>query len=230
MRYKAIIADDEVKLAELIERLGDWEALGIEIVDRCTTGTRAYESILKNRPDLVLSDIKMPGMDGLELITRVREAGADPLFILISGYRHFEYARTAVSLNVMDYLLKPVDGQQLNDTLQRVCRRIDQKREQEAEAQQYREVRQEREKVRTEQFFHDLVFKDSGRLRQTAVTEQLCNDTYGTVFRPGCYRVLFVYTNLSAVIGGNTSVSGEKLEKCLRESFPAETRIFLYDP
>ena len=62
----------------------------------------------------------MPGLDGLELIQKVRDAGAAPLFILISGYRHFEYARTAVSLGVMDYLLKPVDEAQLNETLERV--------------------------------------------------------------------------------------------------------------
>ena len=105
MKYRAVIADDEAKIIRLIEELGQWGLLGIEIVDTCTTGSAALESILRLRPDFVLSDIKMPGLDGLELIQRVRDAGAAPLFILISGYRHFEYARTAVSLGVMDYLL-----------------------------------------------------------------------------------------------------------------------------
>ncbi|MGN1019742.1 MAG: response regulator, partial [Aristaeellaceae bacterium] len=117
MKYRVVIADDEAKIIRLIEELGRWEALDIEIVDTCTTGSAALESILQHRPDFVLSDIKMPGLDGLELISRVRGAGAAPLFILISGYRHFEYARTAVALGVMDYLLKPIDEAQLNETL-----------------------------------------------------------------------------------------------------------------
>ena len=90
MKYRAVIVDDEAKIIRLIEELGRWEELGIGIVDTCTTGSAALESILLLRPDFVLSDIKMPGLDGLELIERARSAGIAPLFILISGYRHFE--------------------------------------------------------------------------------------------------------------------------------------------
>ena len=65
---RVVIADDEAKIIRLIEELGQWGSLGIEIVDTCTTGSAALESILRHRPDFVLSDIKMPGLDGLELI------------------------------------------------------------------------------------------------------------------------------------------------------------------
>ena len=74
MKYSAIIADDEPKIILLIRQLGHFEELGIEIVDECRNGKEAYESILKHHPDFVLSDIKMPVYDGIDLIRRVREA------------------------------------------------------------------------------------------------------------------------------------------------------------
>lgn len=90
---KAVIADDEPKIIELIRLLGNWEKYGIEIVDECHDGISALESIRKHKPDLVLSDIKMPDLDGLDLIRITREEQIESRFILISGYRHFEYAR-----------------------------------------------------------------------------------------------------------------------------------------
>ena len=119
MKYRLVIADDENKIIQLIKQLGHWEELNIEIVDECTNGRTAYESIREKKPDLVLSDIKMPVYDGIELIQKLRDEGIDPFFILLSGYRHFEYARSAIQLNVIDYLLKPIDEEQLNRTLKR---------------------------------------------------------------------------------------------------------------
>lgn len=225
LKYRAIIADDEAKIIRLIEELGRWDTLGIEIVDTCRTGSAAYESILKNRPDFVLSDIKMPGLDGLELIQKVRAAGVTPLFILISGYRHFEYARTAVSLNVMDYLLKPIDEEQLNETLLRVCRQVDQLHSQRQDAEEASRVRRTREREQMECFFSDLLSGDRGAIGRYLFSEETCNARYHTRFQAGCYRVLNVFSNLSEIMGGNSSVSSEKLEKCMKESFPAYIRV-----
>ena len=220
MKYRAVIVDDEAKIIRLIEELGRWEELGVEIVDTCTTGSAALESILRLRPDFVLSDIKMPGLDGLELIGRVRGAGAAPLFILISGYRHFEYARTAVSLGVMDYLLKPIDEEQLNETLGRVCRRIDQLRHQQADTREAESVRQMREREQTKRLFDEVILNDRRLAGRCLLSEETCNARYQTRFAPGCYRALCMFSNLSELMGGNTSVSGDRIEKCMRESFP----------
>ena len=89
--YTAVIVDDELKICQLIRCLGDWEKLGIEIIDICQDGETAVESILRNRPDIVLTDIRMPVYDGLEIISQVRERELDTSFIVISGYRQFEY-------------------------------------------------------------------------------------------------------------------------------------------
>lgn len=220
MKYRAIIADDEAKIIRLIEQLGRWEELGIEICDTCTTGSAALASILRLQPDFVLSDIKMPGLDGLELITRVRAEGISPLFILISGYRHFEYARTAVSLSVMDYLLKPIDEAQLNETLSRVCRRIDQLRSQQADTREAQSLRRTKERQQTERLFDELILGNRALAKRHLLSEETCNARYGTRFAPGCYRALCVFSNLSELMGGNTSMSDDRIEKCMRESFP----------
>lgn len=77
MKYRMIIADDERKIIQLVKKLGHWEELQIEIIDECSNGREALESILANQPDFVLSDIKMPVYDGIQLIEKVREQGLD---------------------------------------------------------------------------------------------------------------------------------------------------------
>ena len=122
----------------------------------------------------------------------MRDAGAAPLFILISGYRHFEYARTAVSLGVMDYLLKPVDEAQLNETLERVCRRIDHLRGQQADSEEARSVRRSREREQTSRLFSEVIFGDRRLAGRYLMSEESCNARYATRFAPGCYRALCV--------------------------------------
>ena len=88
--YRLIIADDEKKICTLIQKLGCWDALGIEIVAVCGDGLEALESILEKDPDIVLTDIRMPGLDGLELVRQAAEKGKHPYFIVLSGYQYFE--------------------------------------------------------------------------------------------------------------------------------------------
>lgn len=94
--YKAIIADDENKTCQLIQMLGKWEQFGIEIVAVCTDGEEAFQAIRKHTPDIVITDIRMPIYDGLQLIEKTKDSGLDTAFIIISGYRHFEYAQNAL--------------------------------------------------------------------------------------------------------------------------------------
>lgn len=121
MPYRLIIADDEPKLIDLIRVLGHWESLDIQIIDECKNGEEALESIIRNRPEIALLDIMMPVYDGITIIEKVREQNIDTAFIIISGYRHFEYAKSAIQLGVVDYLLKPLDEENLNVTLKKAC-------------------------------------------------------------------------------------------------------------
>ena len=119
--YKAVIVDDEKKICQLILELGDWKRYDMEVAAICTDGEEALKAIGSIRPDLVLTDVRMPVYDGLELIRRTTEMGLSPAFIIISGYKYFEYAYSAFKYGVIDYLLKPIDRDQLNEVLEKTC-------------------------------------------------------------------------------------------------------------
>lgn len=117
--YRAIIADDESKICQLIQCLGNWKELNIEIIDTCQDGELTLESIMKHKPDIVLTDIRMPVYDGLEIIQQVRKQQMDTMFIVISGYKQFEYARQALQYGVIDFLVKPINQDDLNAALEK---------------------------------------------------------------------------------------------------------------
>ena len=119
--FRALIVDDEPKVCNLIKMLGNWDDLSIEIIDICHDGDDAYEKIISLDPDIVLSDIRMPGLDGLELIEKCKKNGSQAEFIILSGYGLFEYAQKAMEFGVTHYLLKPINSDQLNKVLQSVC-------------------------------------------------------------------------------------------------------------
>jgi len=111
-----MIADDERNIVEGMCRLIDWEGEGCQIVATASNGMQALEKIQELDPDIVISDIRMPLMSGLEMIERASEV-SHARFIIISGYSDFEYARKCLSLNVFSYLLKPVDEDELLQSL-----------------------------------------------------------------------------------------------------------------
>lgn len=229
MKYTAIIADDEPKIIQLIRQLGHFEAYEIEIVAECHNGEEAYRSILEHRPDFVLSDIKMPVYDGIELIHRVREAELDPLFVLLSGYRHFEYARSAIQLNVMDYLLKPIDEKQLNETLHGVCRRIDQRRMQKAEQETLTQLQENQNQEAMEEFWKHMIYEDRGEIQPELCNEASCNARYHTAFQEGAYQVLCIFSNLSAVFGEQNLSGNGRVDRYIKESFGEHALIYTHN-
>ena len=120
---KVLIADDEIKVSELIQCLIDWDKLGMEVIGTVNDGVEAYELILEKHPDIVITDIRMPGMDGIELVEKVLgnvESDRKVFFVIISGYSQFEYAQQAVKLGVEDYLLKPIKKKELEAVLHKI--------------------------------------------------------------------------------------------------------------
>ena len=91
--YKVLLVDDEALTREAIGENIPWGELGFELVEACENGRDAMEAIRQKKPDLVLTDIRMPGYDGMELLKRARIQNPDMEFIIISGYSHFEYMR-----------------------------------------------------------------------------------------------------------------------------------------
>lgn len=109
MKTKVLLVDDE-KLERVLIRKGyDWEAKGFEIIGEASNGEEALQFLSNKKPDIIITDINMPYMDGLALTERIKEQCPKCRVIIITGYREFEYARRAVKLGVEDFILKPVN-------------------------------------------------------------------------------------------------------------------------
>lgn len=113
---RILVVDDEIGIIQLIKRLID-PAIPAEVIGEADDGNRAYELMKRIKPDIVITDIRMPGLSGVELVQKAREEGLPCEFILVSGYRDFNYARSAIRYGVLDYLLKPINREDLNQLI-----------------------------------------------------------------------------------------------------------------
>lgn len=120
-----LIADDERGIIQLIKNLIDPSVVRARVVGEAANGTEAYQKIGQLRPDVVITDIRMPGMTGLQLIEQVGKEYPGTAFIVISGYPEFEYAQAALKFGTSDYLLKPIKKTELNGALLRLARKKD---------------------------------------------------------------------------------------------------------
>jgi two-component system, response regulator YesN len=128
MSYKVFFVEDEIITREGIRDNVDWHASGFEFCGEAADGEMALPLLRTTRPDVLITDIKMPFMDGLQLSKIVRERMPWVKIIILSGHDEFEYARKAISLGVTDYLLKPVTVQKLQSVLQNLTTQLDRER------------------------------------------------------------------------------------------------------
>ena len=119
-KWKVLIVDDEFRIGQLIKKLIQWDKIGLECIDTVDNGELAFKIIKEQKPDIVITDIRMPQISGLDLIKMTKEIDNHVKFVVISGYKEFEYAHKALKFGVNDYLLKPVKQEELNKVLQKI--------------------------------------------------------------------------------------------------------------
>ncbi|PDO10507.1 MAG: hypothetical protein BLM47_06755 [Candidatus Reconcilbacillus cellulovorans] len=123
--YKLLLVDDEADVREGVAREIDWRTYGFDLVGVAENGREAVEWIEREVPDLVVTDIRMPFMDGLELAEWLRKTRPYVKIVILTGYDEFQYARRAVRLRIEDYVLKPFSVRELTDALLKVKHDLD---------------------------------------------------------------------------------------------------------
>jgi len=122
--YTVLLADDELPILETLKTSIPWQQFGIDTLLTATDGIQALESMKKQRVDLLITDIRMPNMDGLELLQEVRDRYPSTHCILLTAYSDFEYARKAIKLGVDNYLLKPFKQEEMEETIEKALDNI----------------------------------------------------------------------------------------------------------
>lgn len=132
---KVLIIDDEPYVREGLKYIIDWKANGFEVCGEASNGDEGYDRILELKPDVILLDIQMPGRQGLDILKDIRNKGVNGKFIIISGYSNFDYAKKAIRYGVKDYLLKPIEEEELLEIVLKLKKEI----EEEKKSQSYLE-------------------------------------------------------------------------------------------
>ena len=216
--YRAVIVDDERKICQLIVELGDWKRYDIEVAAICTDGEEALAAIQRLKPDIVLTDVRMPVYDGLELIRRTNECGLSPAFIIISGYQYFEYAYSAFKYGVIDYLLKPIDQAQLNEVLEKTCGMLARQSAYRQAEDAMRRFREQQETTNRRRLFDALCAPDE----DFPQTREELEARYGKRLTKPWLQVLFLRTN-RPLDDPNSLLLTEKLQGLLRNTLAGET-------
>lgn len=126
---KVFLVEDEKIIRKSIKNNVKWEENGFEFAGEAPDGEMALPMIEKLHPDIVITDIKMPFMDGLELSDILKKKMPKIQIIILSGYGEFDYAKEAIKIGVTDYLTKPVTGEQLLEALNKVKQKLDKKKD-----------------------------------------------------------------------------------------------------
>ena len=127
--YKVLLVDDEEEVRNAIEQRINWEELGFEVIGKAQNGVKAMEIAEKLQPDVVITDIKMPYMNGLELARNLKEENPGVRILILTGFDEFEYAKEAVHLEIEEYILKPINANELSECLKRLKNVLDKERE-----------------------------------------------------------------------------------------------------
>lgn len=219
--YRVLLVDDEEDIREGISRKMDWLGLGFSLVGEAANGQDALELAESLRPDVILTDIKMPFMDGLELCRILTDRLPAARFVVFSGFDAFEYAKQAIQMNVVEYILKPINADELSDVLRRLKDQLDRERAERRNVELLRSRYMENLPILRELFYANLLdgHIEPGTERERAA--RLDIDLQGEEWAVGL-----------AYIGSDRrdALSTLSVQKLLEESLTADRcRLTLYN-
>ncbi len=180
--YKVFLVEDEIVTREGIRDKVDWRAAGFEFCGEAPDGEMALPLIEAAQPDLLITDIRMPFMDGLQLCKIVRERMPGTRVIILSGHDEFNYAQAAVKLGVSEYLLKPVSAQDLQKTLQKIALLLDEERREQEDLKQLRDQAERNRALIREKFLLRLAMGGEASPAAIEQSQELGLDIIGRAY------------------------------------------------
>lgn len=167
MNYRVVLADDEPEVLRSIQRTLDWEKYGFSVVGAFLNGLDVLEFLENHDVDIVFTDIRMPFMDGIELMHKIKEKYPYIKLVIISGYDDFQYAKEALIHGVLDYILKPINAREMSEVLQKVKDKMDTELEEKQSIQKLRKLYLENQPIIRENFLNRLVL---GNIKEKALS------------------------------------------------------------
>lgn len=223
---KIFLAEDEVIVRETIKRMIPWENLGFELVGEAADGEMALPLLIRQQPDLLITDIKMPFMDGLTLARLAKKEVPGLKVVILSGYDDFNYAKQAINIGVEDYLLKPITKNALIERLTEIRSRYEDEKTQREYYEKFHREMQAYEKNSSRDFFEALV---SGSLDMMEVYKRA--EKLGLDIVAESYNVLIFTMNCNEDFSGQregySSWEAESLEM-LEKSFTGHPFAMLF--
>ena len=195
--FKVLIVDDEIYVVALIRKLIDWDKFDMKVEGTANDGITALNMVKEINPDLVIVDIRMPGYDGISFMDKVREFNTNVRFIVISGHKQFDYAKGAMRNNVEDYLLKPINKEELESVLGNVYKQLREIHEKEQQIQMMEtELDSSKQRIR-EALIDNLM---AGAREELELSRQEINSKYKTDFREGRVCILCLITDMPVAL------------------------------
>ncbi|MFC5699805.1 helix-turn-helix domain-containing protein [Cohnella faecalis] len=211
-KCKLLIAEDVATVREALCKMIDWPSLGVDLTGAAESGEEALELMERNVPDILLTDIGMPKTNGLELIASVTEKYPNVKCVILSGLNEFEHARQAIRLKVHDYILKPIDPEEIQHTIGRIAEQLKRERSKQEELRAAEQKVRERLPILSERL-PDLAI--SGNVKKSKLVEQALS-TMIAGFRSRDFSL--------ADVAANVGLS----EKYLNQLFKEATGVTVY--
>lgn len=193
-KYKVLLVDDDYDVIQIIMKKINWEGLGFLVVGYANNGIKAFELVEELQPDVVMTDIKMPFMDGMELSNRIKAEYPATKILFFTGFDEFEYAKGAVRLEVEEYILKPVNSVELTEVFTRLKIKLDQEISEKRNVEILQKYYMESLPLLQANFYSSLI---AGRIREDEIPKYLSD--YQLSFSESFFCCLIIHTSSSQV-------------------------------
>ena len=199
--YSVLMVDDEEDVVRAMQKKIDWESIGFRIMGYAHNGIEALDLAEQEAPDVVLTDIKMPYMDGLELAHNLKIMYPAVRILIFSGFDEFEYAKEAIRLEVEEYILKPVDADELRRIFTKIKESLDREMDEKRNVQKLRDYYMESLPLLQENFYSSLV---EGNVSEADLTRFLSD--YQIEMKSPMYAAVVIHTSTTQLPEGISAV------------------------